>query len=172
MSGNDTEHESFIKTPQQLIVVGLLAFVVPVILIIMLAQFVISATSTESSEASAEAVVSRIKPVASVTLTAASAGGFREGEEIAKSACAACHTTGAAGAPKQGDKAAWGARISAGLNSMVQNAIKGKGGMPPKGGSTDLSDYEIARAVVYLANQSGASFKEPPPPKPAAADKK
>lgn len=171
MSGNDTEHESFIKTPQQLIVVCVLAFVVPVVMIIMFAKFVISATATASSEASAEAVVARIKPVAAVTLTTAGAGGFREGEEIVKSACAACHTTGAAGAPKTGDKAAWGARISAGLNGLVQNAIKGKGGMPPKGGSTDLSDYEIARAVVYLANQSGASFKEPPPPKPAATKK-
>ena len=171
MSGNDTEHESFIKTPQQLIVVGVLAFVVPVVMIIMFAKFVISASSTESSEASAEAVVARIKPVASITLTAAGAGGFREGEEIVKSACAACHTTGAAGAPKLGDKAAWAARISAGLNTLVQNAIKGKNAMPPKGGSTDLSDYEITRAVVYLANQGGASFKEPPAPKPAA-DKK
>ena len=149
----------------------MLAFVVPVVMIIMFAKFVISASSTESSEASAEAVVARIKPVAAITLTAAGAGGFREGEDIVKGACAACHTTGAAGAPKLGDKAAWGARISAGLNSLVQNAIKGKEGMPPKGGSTDLSDYEIARAVVYLANQSGASFKEPPPPKPAAAKK-
>jgi cytochrome c5 len=168
MSGNDTEHESFIKTPQQLIVVCVLAFVVPVVMIIMFAKFVISVYSTEASDSSAEAVVARIKPVADITLTAAGVGGFREGEEIVKSACAACHTTGAAGAPKQGDKAAWAARISTGLNSLVQSTIKGKGGMPPKGGSTDLSDYEITRAVVYLANQSGASFKEPPPPKPAA----
>ena len=172
MSANETaheSHESFIKTPQQLIVVGVLAFVVPVVLIIMLAQFVISAR--QGDPATTEAVMERIKPIASVNVSAAGAGGFREGEEIVKSTCFACHGTGAAGSPKLGDKAAWAKRIGQGLNGLVATAIKGKGGMPPKGGSTDLSDYEITRAVVYLANQGGASFKEPPPPKPAA-DKK
>jgi cytochrome c5 len=168
---SDTEHESFIKTPQQLIVVGVLAFVVPVVLIIMLAQFVISASKPEASGATAEAAMARIKPVADVTVAAAGAAGAKTGEEIVKGACAACHATGAANAPKLGDKGAWASRIGAGLNSLVQNAIKGKGAMPPKGGSTDLSDFEIARAVVYMANQSGASLKEPAAPKPAA-DKK
>ena len=171
MSANDTAHESFIKTPQQLIVVGLLAFTLPVIVIIMLAQFVISAASHDPAGQSPEAIATRIKPVASITVAAAGPGGFREGEEIVKSACAVCHTTGAANAPKLGDKGAWAPRLAGGLNQLIQNAIKGKGGMPPKGGSTDLSDFEIARAVVYLANQAGASFKEPAPPK-APADKK
>ena len=170
MSSN--EHESFIKTWQQLVVVCVIAFVVPVVGIIMFAQFVLSASNPGTSDAAAEAVVARIKPVADISISASGAvGSFRTGEEIGKTACAACHTTGAAGAPKQGDKGAWAARISGGLDKLVQNAIKGKGAMPPKGGSSDLSDYEIARAVVYLANQSGASFKEPAAPKPAAAKK-
>lgn len=169
MSDNATEHESFIKTPQQLIVVGLLSFTVPVILIIMLAQFVISASSPDASNASAEAVVARVAPVAQVNLVAGGGdGAFKGGEEIVKTACFACHGTGAAGAPKLGDKGAWAARISGGMDRLVQSALKGKGAMPAKGGSTDLSDFEIARAVVYLANQSGASFKEPAAPKPAA----
>jgi len=174
MSANDAahEHESFIKTPQQLIVVCVLSFVVPVVLIIMLAQFVLSATGNDPSGATIEATAARIKPVAEVTVAAAgSSGGARTGEDIVKGACAACHSTGAAGAPKLGDKAAWASRLGAGLNSLVQNTIKGKGAMPPKGGSTDLSDYEIARAVVYMANQSGGALKEPPAPR-AAADKK
>ena len=162
-------HESFIKTPQQLIVVGLLSFTVPVILIIMMAQFVISASKRETP--TPEAVAARIKPVADITLTAAGAGGFREGEEIVKSICFSCHGTGAAGAPKIGDKAAWAPRIAGGLNKLLQTALKGKGAMPPKGGATDLSDYEITRAIVYMTGQSGGSFKEPAPPKPAA-DKK
>ena len=90
------------------------------------------------------------------------------GEEIVKGACFACHGTGAAGAPKLGDKGTWAARISGGADRLIQSALKGKGAMPPKGGSSDLSDFEIARAVVYLANQSGASFKEPAAPKAAA----
>jgi hypothetical protein len=44
----------------------------------------------------------------------------------------------------------------------------GKGAMPPKGGASDASDYELARAIVYMANQSGGTLKEPPAPKPAA----
>lgn len=174
MSANDSahEHESFIKTPQQLIVVGVLSFVVPVVLIIMLAQFVLSTVGNDPSGATIEATAARIKPVAEITVSAAGAGGgARTGEEIVKGACAACHTTGAAGAPKVGDKAAWSARLGAGLNGLLQSAIKGKGAMPPKGGSTDLSEYEMARAVVYMANQSGGNLKEPPAPK-AAADKK
>jgi hypothetical protein len=54
---------------------------------------------------------------------------------------------------------------------MLATAIKGKGAMPPRGGAADLSDYELTRAIVYMANQSGGSLKEPPAPKPAAAAK-
>ena len=173
MSANDTDHESFIKTPQQLIVVGILAFTVPVILLIMLAKFVISVSPTENTEVTAEAVAARIKPIAEIALDDAGAGGggAKSGEEIVKGVCAACHTTGAANAPKIGDKAAWSPRLGAGLNGLLQSAIKGKGGMPPKGGATDLSDYELARAIVYMANQSGGSLKEPAAPKVAAAKK-
>lgn len=173
MSDNHIEHEAFIKTPQQLIVVGVLAFTVPVILLIMLAKFVISVSPTDNTVVSAEAVANRIKPVAEVTVAdAGSGGGAKSGEDIVKVACAACHATGAAGAPKMGDNAAWAKRLGVGLNGLLQSAIKGKGAMPPKGGSTDLSDYELARAIVYLANQSGGSLKEPPAPKAAPAAKK
>lgn len=173
MSENHIEHEAFIKTPQQLIVVGVLAFTVPVILLIMLAKFVISVSPTDNTVVSAEAVATRIKPVAEITIAdAAAGGGAKSGEDIVKVACAACHATGAANAPKIGDKAAWAPRLGAGLNGLLQSSIKGKGAMPPKGGSTDLSDYELARAIVYMANQSGGSLKEPPAPKAAPAAKK
>ena len=116
--------------------------------------------------------MARIKPVAEITVAAAGAeGAVRTGEEIVKAVCSACHATGAAGAPKIGDKGAWGPRLAAGLNGLLQSATKGKGAMPPKGGATDLSDYELARAIVYMANQSGGSLKEPPAPKAAAAKK-
>ena len=81
--------------------------------------------------------------------------------------CGACHVTGALNAPKVGDKTAWAPHLGAGLEQLTQNAIKGVRQMPPRGGSPDLSDLEIARAVAYMANQSGASFKEPAA-KPAA----
>lgn len=174
MSTQDTEHESLIKTPKQLAVVVVLSFVVPVVLLIMLAQFVLSASSPDAKILTQEAVVERIKPVASLSISEAGSGGggTRSGEEIFKAACAACHTTGAANAPKIGDKGAWGPRLALGLDGLTKSAIKGKNGMPPRGGLPDLSDFEISKAIVYLANQSGASFKEPAAPKASPEKKK
>src|SRR3546814_7953844 len=69
------------------------------------------------------------------------------------------------------DLAAWAPFIKAGYEDMVKNAIHGVGAMPPKGGNPSLSDFEVERAVVYIANQSGASFEEPKEPAgDAAAD--
>ena len=66
----------------------------------------------------------------------------------------ACHMTGAANAPKLGDKAAWAPRIKTGNDALVASVIKGKGAMPPKGGGAALSDAEIKAAVEYLVAQS------------------
>ena len=71
-----------------------------------------------------------------------------------RSACMACHATGAAGAPKTGDKAAWKARIAAGMDTMVKNAINGKGAMPPKGGRPNLTDAQIKAVVKYMVDES------------------
>ncbi|MDW9240549.1 cytochrome C oxidase, cbb3-type, subunit III family protein [Burkholderia thailandensis] len=82
-----------------------------------------------------------------------------------------CHGTGAAGAPKFGDAAAWAPRIAAGYDEVLRIALTGKGAMPPRGGTNpdDYSDYEFARAVVYMANQGGAKFAEPAQPGANAA---
>lgn len=71
-----------------------------------------------------------------------------------RTACASCHMSGAAGAPKTGDKAAWKARIAAGMDTMVTNAIKGKGAMPPKGGRPNLTDAQIKAVVEYMVAES------------------
>lgn len=84
----------------------------------------------------------------------------RAGEHIYRQACAACHDSGAAGAPKIGDRKAWAPRIKEGKRVMVRLAIKGIRAMPPRGGNPGLSDEEMERAVVYLLNRSGAKFKE------------
>ncbi len=121
-----------------------------------------------------EVVNARIQPVAKVEMAVAgaqAAAGSRGGEELYKASCAACHDTGVAGAPKMGDKAAWAPRIGVGLDVLFKTAKAGKNAMPPKGGS-DATDEELARVVVYLANKSGASFKEPAAgAKPAATEK-
>ena len=85
---------------------------------------------------------------------------MKTGEQVFQAQCSACHTTGAANAPKLGDDGAWAARIKTGLDALLTSALKGKGNMPPQAGG-DHSDFEIARAVVFMANKSGAKFDEP-----------
>lgn len=114
-------------------------------------------------KANDEGTSTRIAPVARVQLAAASAAAGksdRSGEQLYKAACSACHDSGAAGSPKFGDKAAWAPRVSLGLDGLLKSAIAGKNAMPPRGGS-DANDTELARAIVFMANKAGASFKEP-----------
>jgi cytochrome c5 len=169
---NET-HESFIKTPRQLIVTVILSFLIPIVVIIMLVHMVAASSSAGAgSDDSAKAVLSRIKPVAGLKLVDANAPKtYLTGKQVFDSTCTACHTAGVAGAPKVGNKADWAPFIKTGYQEMIKNAIHGIGAMPPKGGNASLSDYEVARAIAYMANQSGASFKEPPPPAPKAAAK-
>lgn len=163
------QHQSFIKTPQQLIVVILLSFLVPIIGIILLVQLVLSRPGADPQALTPESVAARIQPVGRLEFGApAAAPGARSGEAIVQAVCAACHQAGVAGAPKLADASAWAPRIKTGLNAMVQTVIKGKGAMPPKGGDASLTDAEITRAVVHMANQAGAKFKEPAAPKQQA----
>ncbi|MEB2399543.1 MAG: c-type cytochrome [Alcaligenaceae bacterium] len=158
------EHEGLIKTPKQLIVTVILAFIVPIVVILLLVNLV--ATSSKlgagSDAQTDEAIASRIKPVAGFSLVDANAPKVvKTGQQVYESTCTACHAAGVAGAPKMGDKDAWAPYIAKGYEDMLQKAIHGVGAMPPKGGNPALSDFEVARAVVYIANQSGASFEEP-----------
>lgn len=160
----DHEHQSPIKTPRQLITVVVLAFVVPVILIILLATYVAgSSTSGAGSNAmTPEAIADRLKPVGSVAFAAA--GGSRtlqSGEAVYKLACVACHDAGLAGSPKTGDAGAWAPRLKQGFDTLVKHAVEGFKGMPPKGGNPDLDPIEVARAVAFIGNRAGAKFKEP-----------
>jgi cytochrome c5 len=120
------------------------------------------------SSLDANAVAARLKPVADVAFSESGGGAAkatRTGEQVVQQYCAACHATGAAGAPKIGDKGAWAKHVGAGLDQLLKLAITGKGAMPPRGGAADLSDDDIARAIVHMANQSGGKFKEPAAPK-------
>ncbi len=113
-------------------------------------------------DAAAEKASSLIQPVARVEVVAAVVStGPKTGEQVVDAVCGACHKSGAAGAPKIGDKAAWAPRLGQGLDGLLKSAISGKNAMPAKGGNPNLSDLELGRAIVFMANQSGASFKEP-----------
>jgi cytochrome c5 len=163
------QHSSFIKTPQQLVAVIVLAFLVPIIGIVMLVQLVTSRPGADPNALTPESVSARIQPVGRLEFGAPSAApGARTGESIVKATCATCHQAGVANAPKIGDAKAWAPHIKQGLKNMVASATKGKGAMPPRGGDASLTDDEVARAIVYMANQSGAKFKEPAAPKQAA----
>lgn len=78
----------------------------------------------------------------------------RSGSEVYDSACAACHNSGAAGAPKMGDSDAWADRIDKGLDTLVDHAINGFNAMPAKGGCSSCSDEEIEVAVEYIVEES------------------
>ena len=168
------EHTSLIKTPKQLIIVVLLSFIVPVTVIIMLAQLAMDGNrKPEATAASEEAVAKRLKPAGSVVVDpnapapvaaapvvavaapgaaapAAAGGDAAKGKSVYDAACMACHAAGVAGAPKTGDKAGWAPRLKTGKDALYTAAIKGKGAMPAKGGNASLSDADVKAAVDYL----------------------
>jgi len=168
------EHSSPIKTPKQLIVVVVLSFVVPIALIVMVTQLVTSGAPVgkDSLAMSDAAIAKRLKPVgevvvdasqpkpapaAPVVVAAAPAPGAAapvadsgKGKSVYDSACTACHTAGVAGAPKNGDKAAWAPRLKTGTSALYTSALKGKNAMPPKGGNLSLSDADVKAAVDYM----------------------
>jgi cytochrome c5 len=174
MSDAHNEHQSFIRTPKQLIAVVAGFFLVIVIGIILLVNYATSGKleGAGSDSQSAEAVAQRIQPVAEQGYALKDANApktLQSGEAVYTATCVACHGTGAAGAPKFGDAAAWGPRIAQGFDTLVQHAVQGIRAMPAKGGNPDLDDIEVARAVAYMGNKAGAKFKEPEAPAAGAA---
>ena len=168
---DDAEHESGIKTPKQLITVIAASILVPVIVIIMLTQFVtLDNKKSPGSEAySASSVAARIAPVASDAVFDATAVVVaKTGQQVFEAQCTTCHTASLLGAPKFGDAAAWGPRVAKGYDALLTSALHGKGNMPAQGGG-DFSDYEVGRAVVYMANAGGGKLAEPKAPAPAAS---
>jgi cytochrome c5 len=168
-------HTGPIKTPQQLLLAVFFSFVVPVFAIIALVAYVVAenkpagvaqvetmALGGMTAQDMNRGIAERIRKVGTVEIRDANRP-LKSGEEVFKAQCTACHTPGAAGAPKIGDTAAWGPRIQQGFATLVQSALKGKGGMPPQGGG-DFDDTEIARGVAYMANAAGAKFAEPQRP--------
>ncbi|WP_305822852.1 c-type cytochrome [Massilia brevitalea] len=166
--------QSFIRTPKQLIAVVAGFFLVIVIGIILLVSFVttdkLEGAGTQSL--GEEAVAARLRPVAEEGFTLVDANApkvLQAGDAVYTAVCAACHSAGVAGAPKVGAAGDWTARLSQGYDTLVKHAIEGIRAMPAKGGNPDLDNLEVERAVVYMANQSGAKFKEPAAPAVQAA---
>ena len=174
------EHSSPIKTPQQLLIVVLLAFAVPITLIVMLTQLVTSGgdLSKDNPAMSEEAIAKRLKPVGEVVVepsqpapaeaaasapaktasarvpgakpAAAAKADAGTGKSVYEATCMVCHAAGVAGAPKAGDKAAWAPRMKSGMSTLYASSIKGKNAMPPKGGNLALTDADATAAVDYM----------------------
>ncbi|MDD0812359.1 c-type cytochrome [Curvibacter sp. RS43] len=160
---HEEAHTGPIKNPKQLLVAVFFSFVIPVFVIIGLVAYVTSSNKPAAGAVNVEkATAERLQKVGSVEIRDANRP-LKSGEEVFKAQCSACHATGAAGAPKVGDAAAWGPRIKTGLDALLTSALKGKGAMGAQGGG-DFSDLEVARAVVYMANGSGGSLVEPKAP--------
>lgn len=107
----------------------------------------------------------RIQPVGEVCMQGDECGaaaaasesassGPRSGSEVYDAVCMACHTTGAAGAPKIGDSGAWAPRVDQGMETLIKHAINGYNAMPAKGGCANCPDEEIEAAVEHLVGES------------------
>ena len=154
------------STPTEIIIsviAGLLAPLLAIFLVVQLIRGIQEKqVDVDTSEAANKTVVARIKPFATLAALDANAPRVEQsGEQVYTAVCAACHTPGALGAPKFNAKGDWGSRLGQGFDTLVKHAIEGIRAMPPRGGNPDLSDIEVARAVAYMANSAGASFKEP-----------
>ncbi|WP_321787579.1 c-type cytochrome [Paraburkholderia sp. J94] len=172
---SEAPHGAPIKTPGQLIAAVIAGFAVPIVIIVLLAYYVDNTTRTGAGteELSAQQIASRIAPIAQVSVRDANAPRvYKTGEQVYQAVCSACHSSGAAGAPKFGNAGDWAPRIAQGYDTLWHTALSGKGAMPPRGGTSpdDYSDYEIGLAVAYMANHGGANFQDPPKPAPGAAN--
>ncbi|GBL47451.1 cytochrome c5 [Sulfuriferula multivorans] len=167
------DHAKMTKTtPQQFFVAlwaGMFAPIIAIALILgLIAKIQGSHGEKDSLEYNSKATLARIQPVGQLNIVDASAPRVeKEGKQVFDEVCTACHTPGALGAPKFGNKADWAPRIKQGYATLIQHAEQGIRQMPPRGGNPDLSDIEIARAVAYMADDAGAKFT--PPEAPAAA---
>lgn len=143
-----------------LVVLGVIVFI--------LAIWIAGDSERASDPITSKVIEDRIKPVGEVYVgsvppealktsakgaqSEATAGGpkFASGKEVYEAVCLACHATGAAGAPKYGDKGAWAKYLEKGIEGNYTAAIAGAGTMPAKGGRADLADEDVKSAVDYI----------------------
>jgi len=155
---SEAQDETF--SPQNITVLGGLLLIA-----IILGEVVIGQHGNDEMTAepvdTVEDMAMRLQPVVSLdemrsSMSVASAAGDvadKSPDQLYQGACLACHSTGAAGAPKIGDAAAWKARLAKGLDSLVTSAINGIGAMPPRGGS-QYNDDQVRATIEYILSES------------------
>ncbi len=155
-------HTGSSKNTTQLVITVVLAIIVIVFAIIGLVKFLAGSPTTNPGVGMQQlAQAQRIQKVGAIEFRAADRP-LRNGEDVYKAQCAACHATGVSGAPKFGVAADWAPRLGQGFEALVHSALKGKNAMSPQGGG-EFNDLEIARGVAYMTNAGGANFPEPQP---------
>ena len=160
---HDEAHTGPIKNPKQLLLAVFFSFIIPIFVIIGLVYYVTSDNKPAAGAVNVErATAERIQKVGMVEIRDANRE-MKTGEQVYAAQCSGCHATGAAGSPKLSDAGAWAPRNKTGFDALWNSALKGKNAMGAQGGG-DFSDFEIARAVVYMANAGGAKFNEPQKP--------
>jgi cytochrome c5 len=149
----------FLSTQNITVLIGLL------LVAVILGEVVVGSHSDDGAMAvpvdTMEDIAMRIKPVISLDdmrsnsmlISAAGDSADKSPGELYQGACLACHSTGAAGAPKIGDAAVWSERAGKGLDALVGSAVNGIGAMPPRGGS-QYSDDQIRVVVEYILGES------------------
>ena len=169
------EHgEPFIKTGDQLLKYAALAFFTPILVISLLVTYITSNQLPERP--TKEQTMALIRPVGQVSMEGdavpedsqprvikAAAKMPKTGEQVYGQVCSGCHAVGAAGAPVFKNTQTWAPRIARGYDALYTSVLKGKGVMPARGGASpaDVSDYELARATVYITSAAGGKFPEP-----------
>lgn len=142
---------------------GVIILISVLVLLVKLAGSGYTSTVAETTESATE---TRIMPTGKLKMGDGTEPGQRTGKQVFDKICLQCHAADSniAYAPKVTKNDEWAPRIAKGFDTLVKNAIngfQGQGNMPAKGGAVDLTDDEVARAVAYMANQSGANFTEP-----------
>lgn len=145
--------------------IGGAAIVVAVLF--LLVKLATSGYYADVSETTKDATTTRIMPSGNIKMGDGTEPGQRTGKQVFEKVCIQCHGAEqtVAFSPKVTKNADWAPRIAKGFAALVNSAVngfQGQGTMPAKGGDTSLSDDEVARAVAYMANQSGGNFTEPP----------
>lgn len=145
---------------------GVLAFLIGLAVVIYIVAGVIQSNTIGAGEDPARTarIEARIQPVGQVNTdpnAAVAQPVVEEGAadktpaQVVAEVCAGCHNSGVLNAPKVGDKAAWSTVMAAGFDAVMNNAINGKGAMPPRGGSPALTDEQVAGAIKWMLNESG-----------------
>jgi len=172
------DHMEMTKTtPKEFIAALVGGLAAPLLAIALIAMLVIGIQSqqvdADTRDVLDRAVRERIQPYGTFAAVDPNAPRIeRTGEQVYNEVCANCHASGALGSPKYQDAAAWGKRLGQGYAVLLDHSIKGLRQMPARGGEPDLTDLEVARGMVYMANAAGARFEAslPKEPEPTAAE--